>query len=99
VLPRSGLKVADRPDRTDFGLDQTAQAVCGPQIVDHGPDRGLWAWLAHYYFQNRVVQFILFVISLIQSSIDLVNIITLCALTESPSSLFLAIVSLENVSK
>ena len=24
VLPRSGLKVADRPDRTDSELDQTA---------------------------------------------------------------------------
>jgi hypothetical protein len=24
VLPRSGLKIADRPDGTDFGLDRTA---------------------------------------------------------------------------
>jgi hypothetical protein len=34
VLPQSGLKVTDR-------LDQTAQAVCGLQIVNHGLDYGL----------------------------------------------------------
>ena len=31
VLPRSGLKTTDHPDQTDFGPDQTAQAVCGPK--------------------------------------------------------------------
>ena len=39
VLPRSGLKIADRPDRTDFGPDQTIQAVCDPKTENHGPDR------------------------------------------------------------
>ena len=40
VLPQSGLKVADRQDRTRFGLDQTAQAVYSPKTENDGPDRG-----------------------------------------------------------
>jgi len=40
VLPRSGLKIADRPDWTNFGLDQTIHAVCDPKTETHGPDRG-----------------------------------------------------------
>jgi len=31
VLLQSGLKTVDHLDRTDFGLDRTAQAVCGPK--------------------------------------------------------------------
>ena len=56
MLPRSGLKIADCPDRTESGLDQTAQAVCSLQSMSHGPDRGLW--LSHNS-QNRVVHFFL----------------------------------------
>ena len=40
VLLWSGLKTADRPDWTDFGLDQTTQAVCSPKTEKYGPDHG-----------------------------------------------------------